>query len=82
MGLEGVWKLPENEKRVSEEQGDVLDSHKDIESLPDIDYAAERKLVRKLDLMIVPPVMLLYLFSFLDRVGNARCQTLLSLTKA
>ena len=39
-----------------------------------IDEAAERKLIRKLDLWIVPPVMLLYLLSFLDRVniGNAR----------
>jgi hypothetical protein len=32
-----------------------------------IDHAAERRLVRKLDLYIVPIVMLLYLFSFLDR---------------
>ncbi|KAI0202809.1 major facilitator superfamily domain-containing protein [Astrocystis sublimbata] len=34
----------------------------------------ERKLVRKLDLHIIPLVMLLYTFSFLDRVniGNAR----------
>jgi len=40
----------------------------------DIDHVAEKKLVRKLDLMIVPPVMLMYLLSFLDRVniGNAR----------
>jgi len=40
----------------------------------EVDHAAERKLVRKLDLMIIPPVMLTYLFSFLDRVniGNAR----------
>ena len=45
-------------------------SHKDIESVPVIDHVAENKLVRKLDLMIVPPVMLLYLFSFLDRVGR------------
>ncbi|KAF4121438.1 nicotinic acid transporter [Geosmithia morbida] len=39
-----------------------------------IDEAAEKALVRKLDLWIVPPVMLLYLLSFLDRVniGNAR----------
>ncbi|KAL6854856.1 hypothetical protein ACO1O0_005987 [Amphichorda felina] len=39
-----------------------------------IDEAAEKKLLRKLDLWIVPPVMLLYLLSFLDRVniGNAR----------
>jgi hypothetical protein len=28
----------------------------------EIDYVAERQLVRKLDLFIVPPVMLLYLF--------------------
>lgn len=33
----------------------------------DIDRAKEKKLVRKLDLHIVPVVMLLYLFSFLDR---------------
>lgn len=32
-----------------------------------IDHDLERKLVRKLDLHIVPIVMLLYLFSFLDR---------------
>ena len=35
--------------------------------LPAIDTAKERQLVRKLDLYIVPVVMLLYLFSFLDR---------------
>lgn len=33
----------------------------------EIDHVAEKKLVRKLDLYIVPIVMLLYLFSFLDR---------------
>lgn len=40
----------------------------------EIDAVAERKLVRKLDLLIIPLIMLLYLFSFLDRVniGNAR----------
>ncbi|KAM5343556.1 hypothetical protein ACJ41O_012093 [Fusarium nematophilum] len=39
-----------------------------------IDPAAEKALLRKLDRWIVPPVMLLYLLSFLDRVniGNAR----------
>ncbi|PPJ59309.1 hypothetical protein CBER1_04233 [Cercospora berteroae] len=39
-----------------------------------IDRAKEKKLVRKLDLHIIPVVMLLYLLSFLDRVniGNAR----------
>lgn len=39
-----------------------------------VDHHAEQKLIRKLDLWIIPPVMLMYLFSFLDRVniGNAR----------
>ncbi|KAI5456430.1 major facilitator superfamily domain-containing protein [Mariannaea sp. PMI_226] len=38
------------------------------------DLEAERRLLRKLDLHIIPLVMALYLFSFLDRVniGNAR----------
>ncbi|EEU41775.1 uncharacterized protein NECHADRAFT_97849 [Fusarium vanettenii 77-13-4] len=39
-----------------------------------IDEKAEKMLLRKLDRWIIPPVMLLYLFSFLDwvGVGNAR----------
>lgn len=37
------------------------------ESLVEIDHAAEGRLVKKLDLHIIPIVMLLYLFSFLDR---------------
>lgn len=36
----------------------------------EIDIAREARLVRKLDLYIVPPVMFLYLFSFLDRYVN------------
>jgi MFS family permease len=52
----------------------VIASQKDVESLPAIDHVAESRLVRKLDLYIIPPTMLLYLVSFLDRVniGNAR----------
>ncbi|KAM0549433.1 hypothetical protein ACHAPJ_009419 [Fusarium lateritium] len=59
---------------------DIL-SDKEIEEQPRIaqddvyiDPAAEKALLRKLDMWIVPPVMLLYLLSFLDRVniGNAR----------
>lgn len=51
-----------------------LESTKADNSALLIDHAAEKRLIRKLDLWIVPPVMLLYLFSFLDRVniGNAR----------
>jgi hypothetical protein len=33
----------------------------------EIDYLAEKKLVRKLDCFLIPVVMLLYLLSFLDR---------------
>lgn len=42
--------------------------------LPDINSVAEKKLIRKLDLHLVPVVMLLYLLSYLDRIniGNAR----------
>ena len=40
----------------------------DIEGqLEDVDPIAETKLVRKLDIFLVPVVMLLYLLSFLDR---------------
>lgn len=58
-------KLPE--KEVEDQQAA---DHHDIY----IDPAVEKALLRKLDLWIVPPVMLLYLLSFLDRVniGNAR----------
>jgi hypothetical protein len=37
-----------------------------------IDPKEEKALLRKLDRWIVPPVMLLYLFSFLDRVSAPR----------
>ncbi|RVX75515.1 hypothetical protein B0A52_00868 [Exophiala mesophila] len=51
-----------------------IGSEKDAEILPEIDHAKENALVRKLDMYIIPPTMLLYLVSFLDRVniGNAR----------
>lgn len=39
----------------------------DVEPIDRIDLVAEKRLVRKLDLHIIPLVMLLYLFSFLDR---------------
>ena len=35
--------------------------------LEELDVVAEKKLVRKLDLYLIPVVMLLYLLSFLDR---------------
>ena len=65
--------MPFSDEKASE--GKHLRAHlngiapqKDVEDLPAIDHVAEAELIRKLDIMIVPPVMLLYLFSFLDRV--------------
>ncbi|KAF2760738.1 putative MFS transporter [Pseudovirgaria hyperparasitica] len=62
-------KTPESINGSSPERIDAGDTEP-----PEIDIQAEKRLVRKLDLYIVPVVMLLYLLSFLDRVniGNAR----------
>ncbi|KAL4995567.1 histidine phosphatase superfamily [Aspergillus recurvatus] len=59
-------RLGNKETRVPE-----MDSSSDIWA---IDEKAEKKLIRKMDMYILPFVILLYLFSFLDRVniGNAR----------
>jgi hypothetical protein len=46
--------------------------HYDPETL-EIDHVAEKKLVRKLDLFIVPPVMLLYLF--VSKIERNQCLT-------
>lgn len=42
----------------------------------DIDAAAERRLVRKLDVIIIPTFFIIYMMSFLDRINisNARIQ--------
>lgn len=64
-------------------EGYVMSGTKEIEEVQHmpaglnnapVDEQAEKDLLRKLDRWIVPPVMLLYLLSFLDRVniGNAR----------
>ena len=45
----------------------AVTTQSDVENAPEIDTAAEAALVRKLDIWIIPPVMLLYLLSFLDR---------------
>lgn len=46
--------------------------------LEPVDRAAEKNLVRKCDLHVLPPVALLYMLAFLDRIniGNARIQDL------
>lgn len=72
-----------NSLKTSDKEYDGADASKSIEDdiegqLEEVDPVAEAKLVRKLDLFIVPVVMLLYLLSFLDRVniGNARLYNL------
>lgn len=56
--------LSTNEKFADDSplEGRVLE-----DGYPSIDKAKEKKLVRKLDIHIIPVVMLLYLLSFLDR---------------
>lgn len=48
------------------------------DGLASIDPAAEKRLLRKCDLHVVPVISLLYVLSFLDRIniGNARIQGL------
>lgn len=48
------------------------------ENLEPIDHAAEKRLLRKLDLHVLPMISLLYMLAFVDRIniGNARIQGL------
>lgn len=48
------------------------------ESLPNFDHIDEKKLVRKVDLRLLPLFIVLYLLSFLDRgnIGNAKIEGL------
>lgn len=65
---------PSSEKRVDQgyQRGDGSGNNSDVEgpasAVDDgLDEEVERRLVRKLDLHIIPLVMLLYLNSFIDR---------------
>jgi predicted class III extradiol MEMO1 family dioxygenase len=59
-------KLPDLEKPDSVAASFSAEHTVDLQSIV-IDHVAEKRLVRKLDIYIIPIVMLLYLFSFLDR---------------
>ena len=61
----------------SSQKGSMVEE-KLVQDLPSIDDQAEKKLLRKCDLHVVPVVSLLYVLSFLDRIniGNARIQGL------
>jgi hypothetical protein len=54
------------------EKNDV--KHAEFAELDEIDPAAEKKLLRKVDLHVVPALFVLFLLAFLDRVniGNAK----------
>ena len=54
-------------KNPNEEEVSQGPSSKAGSEILEIDHDAENRLVRKLDLHIIPVVMLLYLLSFLDR---------------
>lgn len=50
--------------RASDSDVDILEARTGIN---------EKKLLRKMDLRLLPPVTLLYLFSFLDRSNGTNC---------
>lgn len=59
---DGSDAAPENEK-----VHDVLHRSPDAEGIETGSLINEKKLLRKLDLKLLPPLTLLYLLSFLDR---------------
>lgn len=54
------------------------DTIQHVEPIEPVDRAAEKRLLRKCDLHVIPVVTLLYSLAFLDRIniGNARLQGL------
>lgn len=73
--ITSIWSTPGMDKSMGHEGLSTMSKQDDFEAGADyIDKIAERKLVRKIDLCVIPLIMLLYLLSFLDRVniGNAR----------
>ena len=55
-----------------------ISPHENYADLPPMDPVALRKLTRKCDLYVVPPLFVLFLLAFLDRtnIGNAKIQGL------
>ncbi|CAG8069231.1 unnamed protein product [Penicillium nalgiovense] len=64
-----------DQEKISQE---TVEDVKSTDSVPDIDPAAEKRLLHKLDIHVVPILMFLFLLAFLDRIniGNARIQGL------
>lgn len=66
------------EKASNERLEDVRLEEKDVVDDVLSDPTAEKKLLRKIDRHLIPPLAVLYLLAFLDRtnIGNARIQGL------
>ena len=54
----------------------TLPAKANYEECAETNLSADTALLRKLDIHVLPPVLVLYLFTFLDRtnIGNARIQ--------
>lgn len=63
---------------LEKEHHETVEDVKSTTSVPEIDRAAEKRLLWKLDIHVVPILMFLFLLAFLDRIniGNARLQGL------
>lgn len=72
--------------KASSSSSDLVDSEKNINFTGNdsetIDHEAERKLVWKLDLYMMPLLFYLYMLCFLDRYVRATCTTGSALTGA
>ncbi|KAJ9389442.1 hypothetical protein DTO063F5_1935 [Paecilomyces variotii] len=67
-----------DQEKTNISQSSIKDIIRSDESLSSIDPTADKRLLRKCDLHILPVLMLLYLMSFMDRIniGNAKLQGL------
>lgn len=65
--VEKVAPLPVSGKERGNSPGGCEAEEHNVGTIVEIDPVAEKKLVRRLDTHLIPTVMLLYLFSFLDR---------------
>lgn len=68
----------EKSAHYQKEHVDMTEGDTDVLDLPALDPIAMKKLTRKCDLHVVPPLFVLFLLAFLDRtnIGNAKIQGL------
>jgi hypothetical protein len=70
MGVEQVADTPLS--------GSVNEKHQDGEQIPHFTQEQEKRVLRKMDLRLIPMLSILYLLAFLDRgnIGNAKIEGL------